>query len=51
MWLTETVAAFKGWFNAPFQGPISVPQMFLILGAVIVSAAIWHSILHRLHGE
>ena len=48
-WISSTIGAFNNWFNAPFKGPVDVPQVFMIMGVLVISAAIWHRMLHRLH--
>lgn len=40
---------FTDWFNAPFRQPMSVPQLFLAEGLVIVIFIVWGRIIAHLH--
>lgn len=49
--ISEAISDTRSWIEAPFTEPLSISQLFLITGVVIVSAVLWLRILSHLNTE
>ena len=49
--IADVLKRAVGWFTAPFTTPLDAVHIFLLVGIVLVSAALWSRVLAHMPQE